>query len=305
MLKKYLLVTKPGIIFGNLISVAGGFFLASRGRIDGELLVATLLGVALVIASGCVFNNVIDRDIDRLMERTRQRALVKGVISPPVALVYALGLGIAGFLLLYFGGNFLAALFGIIGFVVYVGLYSLCLKRQSIHGTLVGSISGAVPPVIGYCAVTGVFDLGALLLLLIFSMWQMPHSFAIGIFRYQDYKAAGIPVLPVARDLRSAKRQIVVYIVIFAVVALMLSVAGYTGYGYFAVAFGMSLYWLYLAVKGFDATDDIRWARRVFGFSILIVTALSVMMAIDYQAGADPLLASHAVPVASVSNPIL
>ncbi|MGJ8515450.1 heme o synthase [Carnimonas bestiolae] len=303
MLKKYLLVTKPGIIFGNLISVAGGFFLASRGRIDGTLLLVTLLGVALVIASGCVFNNVIDRDIDRLMERTRQRALVKGLISPPVALVYASVLGLAGFSLLYFGANFLAAFFGVIGFVVYVGFYSLFLKRQSIHGTLVGSISGAVPPVIGYCAVTGVFDLGALLLLLIFSMWQMPHSFAIGIFRYQDYKAAGVPVLPVARDLSSAKRQIIVYIIIFAVVALLLSAAGYAGYGYFAVTLGMSLYWLYLALKGFGATDDVRWARGVFGFSILIVTALSVMMALDFQT--DSVLASQSSPVASVSNPIL
>lgn len=301
MLKKYLLVTKPGIIFGNLISVAGGFFLASRGRIDVMLMIATIVGVALVVASGCVFNNVIDRDIDRLMERTRQRVLVKGLISARKALLYATVLGILGILVLWWGASSVAALFGVLGFLVYVGAYSLYLKRNSVHGTLIGSLSGAVPPVIGYCAVTGRFDVGALLLLLIFSLWQMPHSYAIGIFRYKDYKAAGIPVLPVARGMTAAKRQIIGYIIAFGVFALLLTLLGYTGFGYFAVALGVSLYWLYLGAKGFAPGDEIVWARKVFGFSILIVMALSVMMAVDFQEfqaphGADVQGASWVLP---------
>ncbi len=105
MIKKYLLVTKPGIIFGNLISVAGGFFLASKGSIDPLLLLATAIGVSLVIASGCVFNNVIDMDIDQKMERTRNRALVQGTISSKVALAYATLLGLAGVGLLYVATN--------------------------------------------------------------------------------------------------------------------------------------------------------------------------------------------------------
>lgn len=179
MFKQYLQVTKPGIIFGNLISVIGGFLLASKGHIDYPLFVWTLLGVSLVVASGCVFNNYIDRDIDRKMERTKNRVLVKGLISPEASLVYATLLGIAGFMLLWFGANPLACWLGVMGFVVYVGVYSLYMKRHSVYGTLIGSLSGAAPPVIGYCAVTGDFDSGAAILLAIFSLWQMPHSYAI------------------------------------------------------------------------------------------------------------------------------
>ncbi|STE87925.1 protoheme IX farnesyltransferase [Escherichia coli] len=110
--------------------------------------------------------------------------------------MYATLLGIAGFMLLWFGANPLACWLGVMGFVVYVGVYSLYMKRHSVYGTLIGSLSGAAPPVIGYCAVTGEFDSGAAILLAIFSLWQMPHSYAIAIFRFKDYQAANIPVLP-------------------------------------------------------------------------------------------------------------
>ncbi len=205
MFKQYLQVTKPGIIFGNLISVIGGFLLASKGSIDYALFLTSLVGVSLVVASGCVFNNVIDRDIDIKMERTRNRVLVKGLISAKVSLVYATVLGIAGFALLYFGANPLAMWLAVMGFVVYVGVYSLYMKRHSVYGTLIGSLSGAAPPVIGYCAVTNEFDAGALILLAIFSLWQMPHSYAIAIFRFKDYQAANIPVLPVVKGISVAK----------------------------------------------------------------------------------------------------
>ncbi|MFC0354639.1 MULTISPECIES: heme o synthase [Chromohalobacter] len=283
MLKPYVSITKPGIIFGNLISVAGGFFLASQGSVDGVLFLATVIGIALVIASGCVFNNYIDRDIDRLMERTQGRVTVQGLISPGITLAYGSVLGIAGFLILWFGTNALATLFALLGFFVYVGLYSLYLKRHSVYGTLVGSLSGAAPPVVGYCAVSGQFDLGALTLLLIFCLWQMPHSYAIAIFRYQDYRAASIPVLPVTRGVRAAKHHIFWYILAFLGATLMLTLGGYAGYGYFAVAAAMGLYWLVMALRGYRTGDDRVWAKKVFIFSIFTITALSIMMSIDFQ----------------------
>jgi len=141
MIKQYLQVTKPGIIFGNLISVVGGFLLASKGSIDYPLFIATLLGVSLVVASGCVFNNYIDRDIDKKMERTKNRVLVQGLMQPKVSLVYATALGIVGFALLYIGANPLAMWLAVMGFVVYVGVYSLYMKRNSVYGTLIGSLS--------------------------------------------------------------------------------------------------------------------------------------------------------------------
>lgn len=288
MIKQYLQVTKPGIIFGNLISVVGGFLLASKGSIDYPLFLATLLGVSLVVASGCVFNNYIDRDIDKKMERTKNRVLVKGLIAPSVSLVYATLLGIAGFALLYIAANPLAMWLAVMGFVVYVGVYSLYMKRHSVYGTLIGSLSGAAPPVIGYCAVTNEFDAGALILLAIFSLWQMPHSYAIAIFRFKDYQAANIPVLPVVKGISVAKNHITLYILAFMVATLMLTLGGYAGYKYLIVAAAVSVWWLGMALRGYKAENDSVWARKLFVFSIVAITSLSVMMSIDFSASATP-----------------
>ncbi|WP_241178058.1 heme o synthase [Serratia marcescens] len=288
MIKQYLQVTKPGIIFGNLISVVGGFLLASKGSINYPLFLATLVGVSLVVASGCVFNNYIDRDIDKKMERTKNRVLVKGLIAPSVTLVYATALGIAGFALLYIAANPLAMWLAVMGFVVYVGVYSLYMKRHSVYGTLIGSLSGAAPPVIGYCAVTNEFDAGALILLAIFSLWQMPHSYAMAIFRFKDYQAANIPVLPVVKGISVAKNHITVYILAFMIATLMLTLVGYAGYKYLIVAAAVSVWWLGMALRGYKTENDSVWARKLFVFSIVAITSLSVMMSIDFSATAAP-----------------
>ncbi|NHB97124.1 heme o synthase [Photorhabdus stackebrandtii] len=290
MIKQYLQVTKPGIIFGNLISVIGGFLLASKGVIDYPLFISTLLGVSLVVASGCVFNNYIDRDIDRIMERTKNRVLVKGLIDPKISLIYASILGIAGMVLLYVAANALAMQLAIIGFVVYVGVYSLYMKRKSVYGTLIGSLSGAAPPVIGYCAVTGQFDTGALILLLIFSLWQMPHSYAIAIFRFKDYQAANIPVLPVIKGISVAKNHIILYILAFMIATLMLAISGYAGYKYLVVAAAVSIWWLGMALSGYKTANDRVWARKLFVFSIVAITSLSVMMSVDPNVSSETFL---------------
>ncbi|MDC9613595.1 heme o synthase [Xenorhabdus khoisanae] len=290
MIKQYLQVTKPGIIFGNLISAIGGFLLASKGVIDYPLFFATMVGVSLVVASGCVFNNYIDRDIDRIMERTKERVLVKGLIDPKISLIYASVLGIAGIVLLYVAANALAMQLALIGFVVYVGVYSLYMKRKSVYGTLVGSLSGAAPPVIGYCAVAGHFDTGALILLLIFSLWQMPHSYAIAIFRFKDYQAANIPVLPVIKGIAVAKNHITLYILAFMVATLMLTISGYAGYKYLVVAAAVSIWWLGMALSGYKTSNDRIWARKLFLFSIVAIMSLSVMMSVDSSASPENLL---------------
>lgn len=295
-LKRYLSVTKPGIIFGNLISTVGGFLLAARGQVHLGLLLATVVGLALVVASGCAINNCIDRDIDSKMARTRKRVLVTGAMSAKAALAHGIVLGLIGFGTLWHWTNVQATACAAFGFFIYVGVYSLYMKRKSVYGTLVGSLSGAVPPVAGYLAVTGRFDLGALILLVMFSLWQMPHSYAIAIFRFQDYEAANIPVLPVVRGVSAAKQQIVLYILAFGAATAMLTFGGYVGYGYLAVATATSLWWLKMALQGYQReTDDRAWARQVFFFSIITITALSVMMAVDFQTPAHGPMAIAAV----------
>ena len=268
---------------GNLVSTAGGFFLASRGNIDPVLLLTCMTGVSFVIASGCVFNNYIDRDIDVNMRRTQNRALVRGLINPTTALIYANVIGLAGIFILYRLANPLAAAMAVLGLIVYVGIYSLYMKRHSVLGTLLGSLSGAMPPVIGYCAVSGHFDTGALLLLVIFSLWQMPHSYAIAILYLEDYTAAGIPVLPVQLGVPVAKKHILFYIPAYTFAAVILTLTGYTGIAYLGVVSVLGGYWMHIALSGYRISDDHVWARKMFVFSIVSMMALSFMMSVDFS----------------------
>lgn len=282
LVKDYFLVTKPGIILGNLISAAGGFLLASKGCIDIFLMLSTLTGISLVVASGCVFNNCIDREADRKMRRTCKRILARGAIPLKTAIFYAAWLGVTGMVLLWKVTNPLSNIVVLFGFTVYVVVYSLYVKRRSIYGTLIGSLAGVAPPLAGYCAVTNRFDMGALILLLIFSLWQIPHCYAIAIFRLDDYAAAKIPVFPVKRGILAAKNHIVGYILAFSVATATLTACGYTGYAYLVVAFALGLSWFCLAFFGFKASDDNLWAKKMIVFSILCIFVLSVMMSIDY-----------------------
>ncbi|GAB3488855.1 heme o synthase [Marinomonas epiphytica] len=282
MLKDYVSLTKPGIIFGNLIAAASGFFLAAKGDIDLFLLLIVLVGTACIVAAGCIVNNYVDRDIDLKMSRTKNRALAQGRISVSSALSLAFVLGAVGFLLLYLYATFYAVLFGVIGILVYVGFYTLKYKRNSVYGTLVGSLSGACPPVMGYVSVTNSFDAGAAILLLTFCFWQIPHSYAIAICRFEDYKAANIPVLPVKYGVKAAQYHMYVYILAFAVAALLLVERGYVGNIYALVVSAMSLYWIYLVKVGYKAESEQVWGRKLFVFSILMITVFSVLISVDY-----------------------
>ncbi len=277
MLRTYYALTKPGIIYGNLLTTAAGFFLASKGSIDLGLFVAIMAGTTFVIASGCVFNNYLDRGIDITMERTKQRALVEGTVTGPQALTFATILALLGGIVLIRYTNWLTFAIGMVGFVDYVVLYGVA-KRRSVHGTIVGSIAGSAPIVAGYTAVTGRIDTAAIILFLILTFWQMPHFYAIAIYRLKDYRAAKLPVLPAVKGIQATKVQIVVYIVAFVALTLSLSVYGYTGYVYTIVMIIIGLIWLGKGIAGFSVRDDIKWARRVFFFSLITILSFSVLV---------------------------
>lgn len=283
MIKDYYFITKPGIVGGNAITVVAGFLLASGDVVDWWLLVATLIGLSFVVASGCVFNNYIDRDIDGLMERTRNRALVSGAISLRNALVYGNTLAIIGLATLAFYTNPLVVTVAFIGLFVYVVVYSLWLKRRSIYGTLVGSISGAIPPVVGYLAVSNSIDLGAGILFFILALWQMPHSFAIAIYRLDDYTNARIPVLPVEKGIYMTKVYMLINVAFFVMAGLALSVFDYAGQLYFWVMMSLGLAWFFLCVKGFfiKTTDNKNWARSMYLFSIIIIVMFCAVIVFD------------------------
>lgn len=279
-IREYYRLTKPGIVYGNDLSAIAGFFLASKKHIDIGLFVAMLIGVSLVIASACVFNNFLDYKIDQKMARTKKRALVQGTISRQTAFIYGLVLGLIGLGLLLIFANWLTAAIALAGMFFYVVVYGWG-KRATVHGTLIGSISGATPPVIGYAAVTNHLDWAALLLFLILTAWQMPHFYAIAIFRSKDYAAAHIPVLPVKKGLQQTKIQIIAYVLAFILASIVLSPLGYTGYTYFIVMALVGLYWLRIGAKAFGKIDDNAWARKMFGLSLVTLLVLSVMLSIN------------------------
>ena len=276
--RTYYRLTKPGIIYGNAITASAGFLLASNGHVNVALFGAMLLGLSLVIASACVFNNYLDRGIDAVMARTRKRALVTGKVSGRAALTYASALGLLGITVLVVYTNLLAAGIAAFGFVAYVVLYGWG-KRHSIYGTEIGSVAGAVPPVVGYTAVTGYLDAGALILFLIMVFWQMPHFFAIATYRLDDYSAAKLPVLPAAKGLRRTRIEMLMYIVAFILAALSLAVFDYTGVSYEIIAGLLGLGWIWVWASGRNAPNPAAWARGMFKYSLLVITVLSVAIA--------------------------
>ena len=272
-------IIKPGIIFGNIITVSGGFFLASHiVEPSLSLYFFVLMGMSLVMASGCVFNNIIDRDIDGLMERTKDRVLVKGLLSTKIAFVYATLLGLLGLVVLLMTTNLLTASIAVAGWFIYVFLYSLWFKRHSVYGTAIGGLAGAVPPVVGYCALSHQFDRGALIVFLLLFLWQIPHSYAIAIYRRQDYLNANIPVLPLKKGITITKMVMLLFVILCMIVGLMPSLLGYTAYLYFIISLILGIVWLLTAIHGFYHHNHRHWARKMFLFSILYVSLLSVLM---------------------------
>jgi protoheme IX farnesyltransferase len=302
MLRDYYSLTKSGLVYGNLIPVIGGFAVAARTSGAAGVnfaastliltLAATLIGIALVMASGCVFNNVIDRDVDAEMARTKNRPLVEGRILPAKALAFGIALGIIGFATLALWTNWLTVAVAAAGWIAYVILYSLWAKRKTVYGTAIGSIAGAMPPVVGYAAAAGRLDLGATLLFVILALWQMPHFFAIGIYRQPDYAAAGIPILPVKRGLRTTKITMAIYIALFTIATILLFTFGYAGTFYLIVAIILGLAWLVCSLLGFKIPDgangisinendikkNARWARQMFFTSLVVLVGVFVSM---------------------------
>ena len=281
--RRYYSLTKPGVLYGNVVTGVAGFLLASGhfGRLDFGLFIATIVGMTLLIASACVLNNFLDRDIDSKMERTKKRATVLGTIRGRNAVAFSALLGLLGLTILSLWTNWLVVVIGIGGFVDYVVLYGMLSKRLSIHGTLVGSISGAAPILAGYCAVSGRIDAGAIIAFAILFLWQMPEFYSISIYRHDEYKAAGVPVMSVVKGIKSTKIQIYIYTAVFVTATLLLSALGYTGYVYLVVMGLLGLWWLYLGAKGFEAKTKVaneQWARKMFRFSMIMVLAVSLMV---------------------------
>ncbi len=276
-------LTKPGITLMVVLTAGLGFLLAKSAvheRISVVLLIQTLLGTGLISAGGSALNHVLERDTDALMRRTANRPLPAGRLAPDAALLLGVVLGVAGLVYLTLAVNLLTALLGAVALAGYVFVYTP-LKRVSSLATIVGAVPGAIPPMMGWSAVSGHLGLAAWVLFGILFLWQMPHFLAIAWLCREDYRAAGFPMLTV-RDPegRRTGRQVILYGAALVPVSLMPTVLHLLGGVYFAVALALGL--AYLAAGAvFARRRTMPAARRLMFASILYLPALLLAMLLD------------------------
>lgn len=277
----FLATIKIGIVNSNLITAFTGFWLALYfngksflGALD--LAFFSMAGTALIIAGACSLNNYVDRDIDHLMERTKGRPTVTGRFNPVTVLLMGVGFTLTGLLMLMIT-SVTAALIGLAGVVTYVFFYTMWSKRLYTINTVVGSVSGAVPPLIGWAAVDSNLHIVAWVLFLIMFIWQPPHFLALAMRRCEEYRAAGIPMLPVVHGFEITKRQIMIWITCLMPLPFYLHGLGPIFLG---LATLLNVGWLLLGIMKYKKMEDTKWASMMFVYSLNYLTIMFVAMVI-------------------------
>jgi protoheme IX farnesyltransferase len=273
-------LTKPRITTLVLVTGAAGICLAP-GHVAFSTLLLSLVGTALIVGSANALNMWWERDVDGHMARTRNRPLPAGRLSPDVALAFGLALGAVSAPMLFLV-NLTTGLLGLVALVSYVAIYTP-LKRHTHLALLVGAVPGAMPPLLGWCTVTGGLGLGGLLLFAVLFLWQVPHFAAISIFRAQDYARAGLQVVSVQHGEQGARRTVAVWTVLLVAASLLFVPVGLAGRAYLGVAAALGVGFLALAFRGLrrDAFDVSRWAKRVFAYSIPYLSILLIALLLD------------------------
>lgn len=275
------LLFKANVLIANVLPVFTGFWLAlyftDLSLIDHMgLFLLTMIGSTFVMAGALIINNWYDVDIDTIMDRTKSRPTVTGNISLKTVLTMGIGCTIIGFVLLFFT-TLEATIYAFIGWFTYVVLYTMWSKRRYTLNTVIGSVSGAVSPLIGWTAITSGNHIVPIILFLILFIFQMPHTFAIAIRKYDEYKAAGVKMLPVVYGFKVTKRQIAVYVACLLPLPFFLGSLGLT---FIVIATLMNLGWLVLSISGFFTKDDQKWARISFVYSVNYIAILFLLMVI-------------------------
>ncbi|WP_076353671.1 MULTISPECIES: heme o synthase [Paenibacillus] len=279
--KDLIALTKPGIVRMNAFAAFGGFWVASQWSIDWLKLLWMLIGTSLTMASACVINNYWDRELDLKMERTRNRALPTGRLKPGFVITYGIILGIAGLAVLFTLVNVLSGWLGLLGWFVYIVIYTIWLKRSSTWSTSIGGVSGAMPPVIGYCAVTGQVDAGAWLLFAFLFLWQPAHFWSLAIRRVEEYRAAGYPLLPVVKGIKRTKLQMIPYVLLLIPTVILLYTYGYTGQWFLWVSGLLTVIWFAHTLTGMRAKTEQeteKWAKVNFLISVNYLLVVFLLM---------------------------
>ena len=258
-----------------------GMFLAVPGMVPIDVLILGNLGIALVAASGAVVNHLIDRKIDIIMKRTHNRPVAQGRVEPKQAALFAIVIGVAGMAILLFWVNPLSAWLTLASFVGYAFIYTGYLKHATPQNIVIGGLSGAMPPLLGWSAVTGTIDGGALILVLIIFAWTPPHFWALAIHRKDEYAKSGVPMLPVTHGEHVTKIHIIVYTLMLVVVSVFPFFSGMSGVLYLVSALALGagfIVWsglLMFKPKPSTAMDTFR-------YSILYLALLFIALVVDH-----------------------
>ena len=285
VIKGYVALTKPRIIELLLVTTIPTMVVAANGIPGIWLMVTTLIGGTLAAGGANTFNMVYDRDIDAIMERTKKRPLVTGVMTPRAATIFACVLELLSFALLAWRVNFLSAWLAMGATAFYVFIYTIWLKRRSKQNIVIGGAAGAVPVLIGWAAVQNNLTWTPILLFVIIFIWTPPHFWALAVRYRDDYAAANVPMMPVVASLRRTTLEILVYSVIMWALTMLVGPAAHLGWVYALSATLLGGMFTFYAFKLFlharEDKADVNEAMRLFHFSITYLTGLFVMMAVD------------------------
>ena len=275
------LLFKGPVLLANALPVFVGFWLAlhfTGGSLlaNGKLFWLTIIGSTILMGGALVMNNWYDVDIDTVMKRTQQRPTVTGNFSLKTVLGIGISMSVIGQIMLFFT-SLEAAIYGFIGWFTYVIMYTMWTKRKYTLNTVIGSVSGAVTPMIGWAAIAPTWHIVPIMLFIILFIWQMPHTFAIAMRKYNEYKAANVAMLPVVHGFKMTKRQMFVYIACLLPLPFYL---GSLGMVFVVLATILNLGFLIVSIRGFFTKDDDRWAFVMFLYSVNYIAILFLLMVV-------------------------
>lgn len=279
---EYLILCKPRVVLLMLLTAWAGMYLGAVDPIPWWLWINATVGIAFMSGAAATLNHIIDHRIDAIMDRTKHRPLASGKLSLRSAWIFAAILGVSGFLILYLGVNKLCALLTLLAAIGYSAVYSLYLKRATSQNIVIGGLSGAMPPLLGWTAVTSHLDPQAWLLVLIIFTWTPAHFWALCLHRLNEYKLSGIPMLPVTHGIPFTKRYIVFYSLLTIACSLLPYAVGMSGQLYLVSALLLNVGLLGYALKLQFATEDNTIALKTFHYSLVYLTGLFLTLLIDH-----------------------
>lgn len=277
----YLELCKPRVVALMLVTSLVGMLLASPQGVSIQLLILATIGIGLTASAGAAINHVIDRHIDSVMSRTKHRPMPSGTLSPRKAAIFGIALAIIGLGILLLTVNLLTAILTFLTFIGYAIVYTVFLKHATPQNIVIGGAAGAMPPLLGWVAVTGHVSIDSVILFLIIFFWTPPHFWALAIHRYKEYAQAKIPMLPVTHGIEFTKTNILVYTIILFVISLLPALTGMVGISYFIGAVILNSGFVYWALR-LKYRPRRRDAMKTFRYSIVYLLLMFLLLLMSH-----------------------